>query len=258
MVLSGVSARRKYFALATIVCIIAGVLVIGNASRRLGLGLWYGGVEDLQRRIEVLSQKSDQLTNVRWGDEIFGRMFFLGGHQIVTLMPATLTFKQFDLPNYIAEVASQGLLPRNLASYLVRPYHEEKSSLVALGHRITERHSVERSFIGAAWELGGFGPLVAISFVTGVFILLLTGVIEQQLLPRAHRLAVVCYAIFFDGVLKSITEGLQSLAHECIYGVVVGTGLYSIVWFLGNTIARRSFLTVPRLKTAAPRRRIGT
>lgn len=258
MFLSGVAVRRKYLALVTIVCVVAGVLVIGNAARRLGIGLWRGGVEDLERRLEVLTQKSDQITNAQWGDEIFGRMFFLGGTQIVLLMPTQLGYKQFDLPVYIAEVAAQGLLPRNLANYLVPPYHEEKSSLVALGHRINERHSVERSFIGAAWELGGYGPLIAISFVTGCFLLLLTGVIEQQLLPRTPRLAVVCYAIFFDGVLKSINEGLPSLAHECIYGVIVGTGLYTIVWFLGNTIARRSFLMLPRLKTGAPRLRMGS
>lgn len=257
MFFSGVSIRRKYLTLVTVVCVVAGVLVIGNAARRLGLGLWYGGIEDLQHRIEVLTQKSDQLTNVRWGDEIFGRLFFLGGHQIVTLMPSVAGFKQFDLSIYIAEVASQGLLPRHFANYLVRPYHEEKSSLVALGHRLSERHSVERSFIGAAWELGGYGPLITISFVTGSFLLLLTVVIEQQLLPRVPRLAVVCYAIFFDGVLKSISEGLPSLAHECIYGVVIGTGLYAVVWLLGNTIARRSFLALPRLKSIAPRMRIG-
>jgi len=38
--------------------------------------------------------------------------------------------------------------------------------------------------------------------------------------------------------------------------VVVGTGVYGIVWFLGNTIARRSFLTFPRLKTRPQRLRM--
>jgi hypothetical protein len=255
MFLSSVPVRRKYFALLAIACVVAGVLVIGNAGRRLGVGLWHGGVEDLQRRYEVLTQKSDQVLNARWGDEIFGRMFFLGGHQITTLMPQTLAFKQFDLPIYVAEVVTQGLLPRNLANRLVTPYHEEKTSLVALGHRITERHSVERSFIGAAWEVGGFGPLIAISFVTGCFLLLVNGVIEQQLLPRTPRMAVVCYAIFYDSVLKSMNEGLPSLAHECIYSVIVGTVVYAMVWFLGNTFARRSFLYLPRLKTEL--RRVG-
>jgi len=255
MFLSSVPVRRKYISLLAIACVVGGVLVIGNAGRRLGVGLWYGGVEDLQRRYEVLTQKSDQVMNVRWGDEIFGRMFFMGGLQITTLMPQTLAFKRFDLPIYVAEVVTQGFLPRNLASRLITPYHEEKSSLVAIGHKITEKHSVERSFIGAAWEVGGFGPLIAISFVTGCFLLLVNGVIEQQLLPRTPRMAVVCYAIFYDSVLKSMNEGLPSLAHECIYSVIVGTVVYAMVWFLGNTFARRSFLYLPRLKTEL--RRVG-
>lgn len=258
MFLSGVSAGRKYLALVSLLVVVAGVLVIGNAGRRLGVGLWYGGVEDLEKRFEVLTEKSGEVMNARWGDEIFGRMFFMGGHQITTLMPGTVAFKQFDPAIYLAEVVTQGFLPRNIANRLVKPYHEEKSSLVALGHRITEKHSVERSFVGAAWELGGYGPLIGISLVTGFFLLFLTNALEQQLLPQAPRLAIVCYAIFFDSVLKSMNEGLPSLAHECIYSVIVGTGVYAVVWFLGNTIARRSFSRVPLLKGGRSRVRLGT
>jgi hypothetical protein len=248
MFISAVSTSRKYLALVGMLGVVAVALVLGDAGRRLGVGLWQGGVEDLRRRYEVITQKSDQVIEARWGDKIFGRLFTGGGHQITTLMPQVLGFKQFDLPVYIAEVLSQGLLPRNLANALVRPFHEEKTSLVSIGHRLTEKHSVERSFIGAAWELGGYGPLVVISLAAGVLVLSIVAVVERQLLPRAPRMAAVCFAILCDSVLQSVPEGLPSMAHECIYSVVVGTGVYGMVWMLGNTIYRQSFLRLGKLQ----------
>ena len=253
MFLSAVATRRKYVALVGMLGVVAVALVLGNAGRRLGAGLWEGGVEDLRLRYEILTQKSDELLDVRWGDEIFGRLFTMGGHQITTLMPQVVTYKQFDLPIYVAEVLSQGFLPRNLATAVIRPYHEEKTSLVSIGHRLSEKHSVERSFIGAAWELGGYGPLVVISIVAGGLILAITSLVERQLLPRVPRMAAVCFAILCDSVLQSVPEGLPSMAHECIYSVIVGTGVYGMVWILGNTIARRSFLRLGRLRSDASR-----
>jgi hypothetical protein len=256
MFLSAVSTSRKYFALVGMLVVVAVALVLGNAGRRLGAGLWQGGVEDLRRRYEILTEKSDQAIDARWGDEIFGRLFTMGGHQITTLMPQALAFKQFDLPIYVSEVLSQGFLPRKLATALVRPYHEEKSSLVSIGHKITERHSVERSFIGAAWELGGYGPLVVISLASGILVLTIVALVERQLLPRAPRMAAVCFAILCDSVLQSVPEGLPCMAHECIYSVVVGTGVYGMVWTLGNTIYRRSFLRLGKLRSDAPPLRV--
>jgi hypothetical protein len=256
MFLSAVSTSRKYVALLGMLVVVAVALVLGNAGRRLGAGLWQGGVEDLRRRYEILTEKSDQVIDARWGDEIFGRLFTMGGHQITTLMPQALAFKQFDLPIYAAEVLSQGFLPRKLATALVRPYHEEKSSLVSIGHKITERHSVERSFIGAAWELGGYGPLVVISLAAGIFVLTIVALVERQLLPRSPRMAAVCFAILCDSVLQSVPEGLPCMAHECIYSVVVGTGVYGMVWTLGNTIYRRSFLRLGKLRSDAPPLRV--
>jgi hypothetical protein len=254
MFLSAVSTGRKYVTLVAMLGVVAVALVLGNAGRRLGAGLWEGGVEDLYRRYEILTEKSDQVLDARWGDEIFGRLFTTGGHQITTLMPHVLAFKQFDLPIYVAEVLSQGFLPRNLANALVTPYHEEKSSLVSLGHRITEKHSVERSFIGAAWELGGYGPLIVISLAAGVLVLLVVALVERQLLPRAPRMAAVCFAILCDSVLQSVPEGLPSMAHECIYSVVVGTGVYGMVWMLGNTLYRRSFMRLAKLRSDSQQR----
>jgi hypothetical protein len=241
MFVSRVSLRRKYTALIVSVVVLAVVLVIGNASRRIGTGLWLGGIEALQRQYEVLSHRSEKLLDASWGDEIFGRMFFMGGHQIVTLMPVEHSYKEWNIPLYVAEVTTQGILPRGLATRLIAPYHEEKSSLTRIGHRITSSHSVERSFVGAAWELGGVGPVIVISLLTGFFLLGMSAVIHQ-LFVMWPRFAVLAMAAECDAVMWSINEGLPSMAHECIYCIIVMGVVYQVVRVIGSLFYRDSFV----------------
>lgn len=240
MFLSRVSLRRKYVALVASVAVLAVVMVIGNASRRIGGGLWRGGVEGLQRQYEVLSNRSEKILDVRWGDEIFGRMFFNGGHQIVVLMPEEHMYKEWVVPLYIGEVVTQGLLPRGLATTLIEPYHEEKSTLLKIGHRLTKTHSVERSYVGAAWELGGWVPLLTISFLAGGFLLGMAGVIHQLFL-KWPKMAVLAFVAECDAIMWSINEGLPSMAHECVYSVVVMGVLYLFVRILGKLFFGESF-----------------
>jgi hypothetical protein len=241
MFVSRVSLRRKYTALIASVVVLAVVLVIGNASRRIGGSLWLGGAEALQRQYELLSHRSEKILNVSWGDEIFGRTFFMGGHQIVSLMPMEHTYKEWRVPLYIAEVGTQGLLPRGLANRLIAPYHEEKSSLSRIGHHLTISHGVERSFVGAAWELGGFGPLVIISIMAGFFLLGM-GIVIHQLFLKWPRMAVLALVAECDSVMWSINEGLPSMAHECIYCIIVMGVVYQAVRVIGSLFFRDTFL----------------
>ena len=89
--------------------------------------------------------------------------------------------------------------------------------------------------------------------MAGLLVLAITAVIERQLLPQVPRMAAVCLAILCDSVLQAVPEGLPSMAHECIYSVVVGAGVYGMVWMLGNTIYRQSFLRLGKLRSDSPR-----
>ena len=111
-------------------------------------------------------------------------------------------------------------------------------------------------------DLAGMALIAAAlvpTFATGLTfswsadLIAITALVERQLLPRVPRMAAVCFAILGDSVLQSVPEGLPSMAHECIYSVIVGTGVYGMVWILGNTIARRSFLRLGRLRSDASR-----
>jgi hypothetical protein len=241
MFVSRVSLRRKYIALVASIAVLAIVMVVGNAARRVGGGLWLGGVESLRRQMEIVSTRSEKiLDNVSWGDEIFGRMFFLGGHQIVTLMPTEHTFKEWNIPLYILEVVGQGMLPRGLANRLIEPHHENKNSLLLIGHRLSKSHSVERSFIGAAWELGGVGPLIIISCLASLFLRGMAALLDQLFL-FSPRFAVIAFVAVCDAAMWSINEGLPSMAHECIYSVIVMAVVYQAVRLVGSMFYGSTF-----------------
>ena len=235
--LGRVPAPRKALGMALTAAAVVVMLVVGNAGRRGGLGLWYGGTEDLQRRVEVLSQKSELLWHASWMDEVAVRLFFSGGHQITTMLPGTYPYKVPAWPYYLAEVATQGLLPRKIANMVVPPYHEEKTSLLLIGHKLTEKHGVERSFIGAAWELGGYPPVIMISMLSSCFLLFLLWLIDK-IYPQSPYWMLVSFTILCDSVLWSMNEGLPSMAHEYVYSFVVGYPVYFVAWFLGTTFLR--------------------
>jgi hypothetical protein len=230
-------SSRKALGMALTVAAFIVILVAGNTGRRIGLSLWYGGTEDLQRRYEVLTQKSQMFWHEKWMDEVFGRLFFTGGHQITTMLPGTYPYKVPAWPYYLAEVTTQGLLPRSLANLMVPPYHEEKTSLLLIGHKLTEKHGVERSFIGAAWELGGYPPVIVISMLASFFLLFLIWLIDK-IYPQSPYWMLVTFTILCDSVLWSINEGLPSMAHEYIYCFIVGYPIYYAAWFLGTTFLR--------------------
>lgn len=226
--LSQISTRRKLQSIAVLVAVFGFAIVVGNAGRRLGLGLWYGGAEQLQQRVEVLTQKTDQLVGQDWAEEIFVRIFFTGGHQIVTLIPEAAPYKPFDPVYYFGEVVTQALLPRKLATALVPPVYEEKSTLVAIGHRITEFHSVERSFVGSAWEMGGPIMVVFVSGLTGLYSILIARIL-QALFGISGGLGVVAFAVVCDRTFACVNEGLPSVAHEMMYGMIIGSFLYGLI-----------------------------
>jgi hypothetical protein len=129
------------------------------------------------------------------------------------------------------------LLPRKVANLLVPPFHEEKSSLLLIGHKLTEKHGVERSFIGAAWELGGYPPVIVISVLASCLLLLLSWLIDK-IYPQSPYWMLISFTILCDSVLWSMNEGVPTMAHEYIYSFVVGYPVYLVARFLGTTFLR--------------------
>jgi hypothetical protein len=180
--------------------------------------------------VEKLSERSDALTHSLSDPAliVWGRLFTLGGFQTTTYVPETVPYKPFSLPQYVLEVVTQGFLPRNLATRLVIPVYEEKSTLVAFGYRLVhKRHSVERYCIGAAWEMGGYAAELFIGLLTGLLLAIFCRTLVL-IANTAPQLAAVMLAIGIDRMVGATTEGVPSMLHDLVYTVPVGTCIYAI------------------------------
>jgi hypothetical protein len=228
--LGDLSTRRKTQSLVIVTALFVAIMIFGDLGRQLRMDIWRGGYESLADRVEKLSQSTEALAEGqnRWADSIFARLFTLGGFQITTFMPETVPYKPFSLPIYTLEVVSQGFLPRALATRLVVPVYEEKSTLIAFGYRLVyKRHSVERYCIGAAWELGGFVAELCIGALTGLILVWFVRT-TRLVSTMAPYFAVVLVAVVIDRLTGATTEGIPSLLHDVVYTFPVGFCIFML------------------------------
>lgn len=228
---SEIGSRRKLQSMVVIGMLCLAVLILGNVGRLMRLEIWRGGVESLANRVEKLSERSDAFTHTLSQPAmiVWSRLFTLGGFQTTTYVPETVPYKPFSLPQYALEVVTQGFLPRGLATRLVSPVYEEKSTLVAFGYRLVhKRHSVERYCVGAAWEMGGYVAELFIGLMTGLLLAIFARILVL-VANTAPQLAAVMLAIGIDRLVGATTEGVPSMLHDLVYTVPVGTCIYAIV-----------------------------
>lgn len=242
---SEIGSRRKLQSMVVIGVLCLAVLILGNVGRLMRLEIWRGGVESLANRVEKLSERSDAFTHTLSQPAmiVWSRLFTLGGFQTTTYVPETVPYKPFSLPQYALEVVTQGFLPRGLATRLVIPVYEEKSTLIAFGYRLVhKRHNVERYCVGAAWEMGGYVAELIIGGLTGV-VLSLFGLTLVLFTAKAPQLAAVMLAIGIDRAVGATTEGIPSMLHDLAYTVPVGICIYSVVRLMSH---------VPPFRTSSP------
>lgn len=242
---SEIGSRRKLQSMVAIGVLFLAVMILGNVGRLMRLEIWRGGFENLANRVEKLTERSDAFTHTlsQPATIVWGRLFTLGGFQTTTLVPETVPYKPFSLPQYALEVTTQGFLPRGLATRLVVPVYEEKSTLIAFGYRLVhKKHNVERYCVGAAWELGGYLAECFIGALTGLLLALFARTLVV-VAAKVPQLAAVMLAIGIDRAVGATTEGVPSMLHDLAYTVPVGVCIYAIVRFMSH---------VPPFRSSAP------
>jgi hypothetical protein len=100
---------------------------------------------------------------------IVGRVFFNGGHSVVTRTPEEAPFIGFR-PGQYAKEASLNLLPGFIVSAVnERAVYSGNYYLTNYGFMLSEEHQVGVSLLGSLWLLGGWAFLV----VGAIFVALL-------------------------------------------------------------------------------------
>jgi len=145
---SDVKSLTKFGLLGAIVIILPTYMIIGNTTRELTHSI---GFRDLDKRWEALKRWEEVAEKRPAGVALFGRLFFSGGHSIITRTPEERPFLPFHMGEYGKELLAS-LIPGRL---YYEPVYRGNRILSEYGFLITEKTNVEVSMLGNLWLLGG-------------------------------------------------------------------------------------------------------
>ena len=230
-----VSQKWKLSILGLFLVLFPVYIVIGNTTRvllRRG-----GGFEDLSYRAQVLGRWREVRQSTSALSATLGRLFFTGGHSIVTRTPEQLPYMDFSLTGYTTELLGR-LLP---ARFYYNPYYGTNANLLRYGFLITETTSVEISLIGGMWMLGGAGFVVAGGVASALLHAWLARILRKAGESSPHK-ALVYMGVIGPGVLFWTSFDLISDFRTVVWRLIAAGVLYYLgfYWLVTGETERSS------------------
>lgn len=235
---SSMSQRWKAGLLGIVLLAFPLLLVVGETTRAL---LGRGGFEHLEYRLETMDRWQEVMGQGSVIARTFGRMFFTGGHSIITITPDSMEYLEFQAPRYITELLTRLFVPGRIYA---DHYYSSTKQLRRYKFMITEATSVELSFLGSMWLIGGVLPVVVGTALVALLHLLagwwVRAAARASPYQGAFFLAVISYAMLWGHNLDLISH-----ARNLIWLMVFAT----LVWNLFIRPILHPFLPRPRLRT---------
>jgi hypothetical protein len=177
-------------------------MVIGNTVREI---LGTKESVDVQSGIYALKQWKYVAKEAQWGTSVFGRLFFTGGHSIITRTPSEVPFVGFSPFLYAKETVIM-LLPERISGPLHQQYYlygkyAGNSSLLAYGFQLRKEFQVGATLLGHFWSLGGY-PFIflgtlSVALMQGIIILIVNRAYAKQVEKGLFYLAFIIQPIFW-------------------------------------------------------------
>ena len=214
----------KFTVLAAVLFVFPLYVVIGNTTRMLTTSI---GFKDLEKRWEAL-QRWDEVTQKTPAAATFGRLFFTGGHSLITRTPEERPFLEFNAGSYMMEWI-EAILP---GRYYYEPRYRGNRILSRYGFMITEQTSVEVSMLGNLWLLGGFIPVFFGGIAAGLLHWFLMGTL--RLVRRKNgAMALLFLGVVGSKLLGAAGQDIISLWRTIIWHLIFA----AIFWLVAATIA---------------------
>lgn len=235
---SSMTQRWKVTVLTIALLAFPFVLVVGETTRAL---LGKGGFEHVEHRLETMGRWQEVAAEGSILGRTFGRMFFIGGHSIITLTPDSMEYLKFEAPRYITELVTRLFVPGRIYA---DHYYSSTTQLKRYKFLITKATSVELSFLGSMWLIGGVLPVIVGSALVALLHLLagwwLRTAARASPYQGAFFLAMISYHMLWGQNLDLISH-----SRNLIWQMVFAT----IVWYLFIRPILQPFSTRPRWMT---------
>jgi hypothetical protein len=235
---SSMSQRWKTGVLAIVLVAFPVVLIAGETTRAL---LGRGGFEHLGHRLETMGRWQEVVGQQSVLGRTFARTIFIGGHSIITLTPDSMEYLEFDAPRYITEFLTRLFVPGRIYA---DHYYSSTTQLRRYKFLITEATSVELSFLGSLWLIGGVPPVVVGTALVALLHLLagwwLRAAARASPYQGAFFLAMISYHTLWGHNLDLISHS-RSLIWQMVFA--------TLVWYLFVRPLLQPFSARPRWMT---------
>jgi hypothetical protein len=226
LLLSGISTKIKLIILLSLFVLLPIYVVVGNVTRVLGGGV---GFEDLSYRLQLLKEwryvfsQSSPLTST------MGRLFYSGGHAIITQTPESHPFLDFSIFGYIKELLLR-LLPGTI---WFNPYYSHYLILRDYGFRIMPgKSTVEVSMLGNLWLLGGFKAVFLGGIAVGVFHSFVIKFLRRSS-ERSQLKALLYLGALAPMLMYTTGRAFIDMCRDYIWALIFGF----LIWLILCTIA---------------------
>ncbi|TWT40900.1 hypothetical protein RAS1_35860 [Phycisphaerae bacterium RAS1] len=225
---SRLSKRWKLIVVTGVALAFPVYLVVGETTRAM---LGTVGFKNLERRAETLGRWQEMFSKGGGVTRAFGRLFNTGGHSLITLMPESYPYLEFSAPRYVVETV-QRLVPGRI---FYQPYYSSAGLLRSYDFNITDKTSVELSFLGSLWMIGGPVPVIV---GTVVIALIHAGLARLLLLlvTRSPGYALLMAAMLAPEIMWAVNSDIITNIRNIVWRLLAATVVYFVVFrpFIGR------------------------
>jgi hypothetical protein len=183
--LSRVRTTTKLVVILAVLVAFPAYMIIGNTVRAI---TGRKGFEDIGYNIQALKEWKTVAEVTPWAASTFGRLFFTGGHSIITKTPSEAPYSGFYPGLYLKETAVM-LVPEKISGPIhqrvyLRGTYAGNYVLLDYGFDLRKEFQVGVTLLGHFWLLGGYPFIVAgaivVALLQGLIIRLVNRALAQQ------------------------------------------------------------------------------
>ncbi|MBN1765531.1 MAG: hypothetical protein JW860_09765 [Sedimentisphaerales bacterium] len=227
LLLSQMSRKTKMVIITSLLVVFPAYMVIGNTVRIVAGSL----SGDIQYGLHAMKQWKYIAQESPWAASTFGRLFFNGGHSILSRTPEEVPFVDFSPKQYLKEGVVV-FLPSKFTGALQQQYYLEgiyagNALLYSYGYQLRREYQVGVSILGHFWSLGGYPYII----IGGILVALLQGVIIfliNRATVRNPEKAVFCLALVLSPVFWMAGRGFIVSVRNLIWYYIFGIVFYYV------------------------------
>ena len=217
--LSDLNKRWKLWIVTAGLACFPLALVVSDTTRTV---THTGGFTNLNTRLQAFNEWQDALSQRPVLTRTFGRLFFVGGHSIITLSPEHYPYIDFSPSRYASELIMR-MLPARFFGHLY--YSDPPYTILRLyGFLITDETSVPISTVGALYMLGGVVPVAVGGALIGLFHSTV-GYGLRRARRRSPYLALFLFAMIATELLQGQNRDpishVRSIVWDSAWGVIL-------------------------------------